>query len=119
MSIIYDIIILIWMHFIADFILQTDKMATNKSTSNQYLALHCIVYSIPFFWFGWMFAIVNGVAHFLTDWITSRVTTALHKKGERKWFFVAIGFDQAIHMTTLIITLFILGETYGIDGLMW
>jgi len=108
-----DIIILIWIHFIADFILQTDKMAMNKSKSNKYLALHCLAYSLPLLWFGWVFALVNGIAHFMTDWITSRATTKLHQKGERHWFFVVIGLDQAIHMTTLVLTLMIFGEDYG------
>lgn len=98
------IIALIWVHFVADFILQTDKMALNKSSDNRWLLAHVVVYTIPFTLFGLQFALVNGVAHFLTDCITSRATTALHKKGERHWFFVVIGLDQAIHMTTLFLT---------------
>ncbi len=108
-----DIIILIWIHFIADFILQSDKMATNKSKSNKYLAVHCLIYSLPLLWFGWLFALVNGTAHFITDWITSRATTNLHQKGERHRFFVVVGLDQAIHMTTLVLTLILLGGNYG------
>lgn len=102
------VIALIWMHFIADFILQTDKMALNKSTSNSWLAFHVAIYSLPFLWFGWKFAIFNGLAHFITDWITSRGTSFLWKKQERHWFFALIGLDQAIHMSTLILTLKIL-----------
>ena len=97
-------IILIWLHFIADFILQTDKMAINKSSSNRWLGLHVSVYTVPFFWFGWRFALVNGAAHFVTDWLTSRGTSYLWKKEERHWFFALIGLDQAIHMTTLFLT---------------
>lgn len=103
MSII-TILILIWIHFVADFILQSDAMAKNKSKSNKWLLLHVAVYSIPFLWFGWLFTLVNGVAHFVTDFITSRITSKLHAKGEIHWFFVVIGFDQAIHITTLILT---------------
>lgn len=95
---------LIWIHFVADFVLQSDTMAKNKSSSNKWLLLHCIVYTIPFLWFGWKFALINGVAHFATDWITSRCTAALWKKGERHWFFVLIGLDQAIHLTILVAT---------------
>ncbi len=92
------------MHFIADFILQTDTMATMKSKSSKWLSIHVIVYSIPFLYFGWLFALINGVSHFVTDFITARATSYLWQKEKRHWFFVVIGFDQAIHMTTLILT---------------
>lgn len=100
----FEIILLIWLHFIADFILQTDKMAKNKSKSNKWLTIHIVIYSIPFFWFGWLFAILNGIGHWVTDYYTSRYTSYLWAKEKRHWFFVVIGLDQAIHMTTLILT---------------
>lgn len=105
-----DFIILIWMHFFADFILQSDKIAINKSKDNKTLALHCLIYSIPLFWFGWLYALVNGIAHFITDWISSRAASKLYQANERHWFFVVIGLDQAIHLTTLFLTLPLLGN---------
>ena len=99
------IIGLIWLHFITDFLCQTDQMALNKSTSNKWLGIHVLTYSSLFFlFFGWKFALINGIGHFITDWITFRATSYLWKKEERHWFFVVIGFDQAIHMTTLLLT---------------
>jgi hypothetical protein len=95
---------LIWVHFVADFLLQTDKMATNKSTSNKWLGIHVAVYTIPFLCWGWKFALINGAAHFVTDWFTSRGTSYLWKREKRHWFFALIGLDQAIHMTTLALT---------------
>jgi len=101
---IIDIILLIWVHFVADFVLQTDKMAINKSSSNKWLLYHVVVYTIQFFWFGYIFAIVNGIAHFIVDYITSRATSYLWSKDKRHWFFVVIGLDQALHFTILVST---------------
>lgn len=110
MDIVNNILILIWLHFLADFILQSDAMVKNKSKSNKWLLYHIIVYSIPFTIFGWLFAIVNGIAHGITDYVTSRITSKLWAKGKVHWFFVVIGLDQAIHLTTLILTFQYLGK---------
>ena len=95
---------LVWVHTLADFALQSDKMAINKSSSNKWLALHVAIYSLPMMLFGWRFALANFAAHFCTDWVTSRMTSRLWKAGERHWFFVVIGIDQALHMTALVLT---------------
>lgn len=97
------LLLLVWLHFIADFVLQNDKMAHNKSSSNKWLSIHVAIYTLPFFPFGWQFALLNGAAHWITDYFTSRATTALYKRGENHWFFVVIGFDQAIHMTCMVL----------------
>ncbi len=98
------IFLLIWAHWIGDFILQTDEMAMNKSTSNVWLAHHISMYMLVLFPFGFFFAIANAAAHFATDWITSRITSYLWKKNDRHNFFVVIGLDQALHMSMFILT---------------
>ena len=101
---ITDIILIIWMHFLADFILQSNWMAQNKSKANFPLFVHTVVYTGIFLLLDPIYAIVNGVAHFVTDWITSRWSKYYWGKGNVHNFFVVIGFDQAMHMTTLILT---------------
>lgn len=99
----------IWVHFVADFVLQSDWMAMNKS-KNSLLGIgamwvHFGIYTVtlvPFF--GCRFSIVNGLLHFATDMITSRATSYLWTHQQRHWFFVVIGFDQAIHLTCLLLT---------------
>lgn len=114
---IYDIILIFWLHFIADFVLQTNYMAMNKSKSNRALLLHCFAYSVPFFvWFiidytlelmllyGLWFIAINTFTHFWIDFVTSRITSKLYEKQKYRLFFNVIGFDQALHMTILVLT---------------
>jgi hypothetical protein len=101
-------IMVIWVHFIADFVLQTDAMAVNKSKSSGWLGIHSLCYGLPFLIWGWRYAAVNAVCHFFIDGITSRGTARLWQEGERHWFFVLIGFDQALHLTVLFLLLGVL-----------
>jgi len=100
----------LFLHFVGDFILQTDRMALNKSKSNTWLTAHIGAYSILItIVFGPVYAAVNAILHFCTDYVTSRITSYLWKKEERHWFFVTIGADQLIHALCLLWTL----------GLVW
>ena len=102
----WSFIALVWLHFLGDFILQTDEMAINKSKSIKWLSIHCFIYGTVFLpFFGWQFAAATFLFHWITDFWTSRATSYLYEKN-RHWFFVMIGFDQAIHFTTLFLTLF-------------
>lgn len=98
------LLFLIWTHWFADFILQSDKIALNKSNSNITLLQHVALYGVCFIWAGWQFALANAVLHFATDWVTSRATKKLYQAGHRHWFFVVIGLDQALHMTAILLT---------------
>lgn len=98
------IILIVCIHTLSDFILQTNKMATNKGTSNFWLTFHVVVYTIPWITIGWLYALVNGILHWITDWITSRINRRSLSRGSNKGFFVGVGIDQAIHYITLFTT---------------
>lgn len=98
-------------HFVCDFILQSDKMAVNKSKSWYWLTMHVLAYSVGLTMFAIplfgltsvlvMFIWINAVLHFVTDAVTSRITSYFWKNEQRHWFFVTIGFDQVIHYACL------------------
>jgi hypothetical protein len=103
--VIEKLILVVWLHFLADFILQTDKVAVNKSSSFWWLTVHAAVYSLPFFLIGWHYALINAGLHWCVDAVTSRIAKYFFTHNQRHWFFVVIGCDQAIHATCLILTL--------------
>jgi hypothetical protein len=103
------IYLVIFSHWFADFVMQNDKMAINKSTSNLWLGNHVCMYTLCMLPFGLKYATVNGAIHFCVDWVTSRRTSTLWKQGRRHDFFVVIGLDQAIHMAFLILTMPLIG----------
>ena len=110
---VWVVLFFLAVHWFADFVLQSDWMAVNKSKRWDALAFHVLVYTavlaaaaqftMPPAAAMW-FPLINGVLHFATDAVTSRITSALHARGERHWFFVVIGFDQLLHYTALFST---------------
>ena len=110
------VIALLAIHWFGDFFLQSDWMALNKSKNWLALSVHVSIYTTTLFvlmsivtgHFALVYALVNGVLHFGTDAITSRITASLYKQKKNHWFFVVVGIDQLIHYTTLILTLSLL-----------
>lgn len=108
----YTLITIVVCHFVFDFFLQTSEMSKNKSSSNEALSRHVMVYSAGLLqmvmlnfsliseW-GFLFIIINGAAHFITDWVTSRASSALYKEERYHEFFTVIGVDQMVHYITL------------------
>lgn len=109
---------LLLVHWFADFVLQTDWQAQNKSKNNEALTHHVLVYTACLLAGSLMiglpalvaltFTIFNGAFHFATDWFTSRWAAEMHRKGDRHNFFVVVGLDQLIHQLTLAATLWVL-----------
>lgn len=116
------VLVILASHWVGDFLLQTDQQALNKSKSNFWLAAHVTVYTIAVtsllalynihtqqYWKDsviWAkFAGITFAAHFVTDYITSRVNAKLWKANKLHQFFVSVGLDQLLHYTQLLLTL--------------
>lgn len=95
---------LVTFNFMADFVLQSDWMAINKSKSFLPLLVHVAIYDMCFWGFGWKFAAITFAAHFIQDALTSRLNSKLWAAEKRHWFFVAVGFDQLLHTYQLTLT---------------
>ena len=101
-------LVVLIVHFIADFILQSHWMAINKSKSWLALLAHGATYTAMLFACtaagAWQYGLVNGLVHTAVDAVTSRITSALWKRGQVHNFFVVVGADQLIHTTFLLWT---------------
>lgn len=115
MSLLLQYILLLGIHWFADFVLQTHWQASNKSKNNVALFRHVLVYaavlgagSAAIFGpgLGWLaFVWLNFALHFATDYFTSRWTSRLYARQEWHNFFVVVGLDQLIHQCTLAVTM--------------
>ena len=119
-------VLILIVHFLADFALQTHDQASLKSTSNKWLLYHVgtytMVWAIVYFILplqgdfnsplGWLaFVTFIGSTHFITDWLTSRVGKPFWEKKDLHNGFVVVGFDQVIHYLCLW---YVVGKFVGI-----
>lgn len=122
--------IIILIHWVADFVLQTDKQAKGKSKNWTDLLSHTMTYSVVWLavgliwvilsnfnltglyvcdiWFVVKFTIITFLAHTTTDYFTSRVNSKLWSENKVHLFFVSIGFDQILHYAQLFLTFYLL-----------
>lgn len=117
-------ILILIIHFLGDFVLQTNQQAQGKGEGsnlwNKWLAYHVGTYTMVWslvYWilpidpqitsvWGWItFIILIGVPHYLTDWCTSRIGKPFWKSGDLHNGFVVVGFDQVIHYISLILVI--------------
>ena len=118
-----SISVLFWLlvtHWVADFVFQTDWMAQNKSKNNYPLFIHVCTYSAILFIILSpiasssdliVFALLNGILHFIIDFFTSRLSSKLYREGKlgsstipNFGFFSVIGLDQLLHYLCLFTT---------------
>lgn len=110
---ISTILLILAAHWVADFKLQTHWQASNKSKSNIALLRHVSTYILVILLAGIfllgpvngvLWGLFNGVIHFITDYITSRMSSKRWE--EQRWhdFFEVVGADQFCHYATLFLT---------------
>jgi hypothetical protein len=124
---VLGIIIILVGHYVSDFLCQSRYHARRKSTSIKVLTEHVFIYSTMSLCFyislvaaiiimnnellqlstingALMFYIITFVTHWITDFCTSRWTKYLFSQNKEWKFFAVIGFDQLIHVSTLLLT---------------
>lgn len=97
-------------HYVADFVLQSRWMAENKSSNVTALMTHVSIYSLcflPLIYFTdsillFVFLVWNFVTHCIIDFFTSQWTTKFYQEKRMKAFWNTIGFDQFLHVVTLM-----------------
>ena len=109
---------IIMIHLLGDFVFQTNEMALNKSKSNYWLTLHVLVYTLVTF-LGWNFCLLQPsilysigdlfkviilvfTTHWITDYITSRISSKYFEKKDNHNGFLVIGIDQVLHYIQLL-----------------
>ena len=121
---------MLFVHWVADFVCQTDKMAKGKSSSIGELLKHLISYAVVFTvgtfltalaldgkghseWFFkdgfpafWLFVIINAGSHFFIDYVTSRASKLEFDRGNAGTAFKIIGFDQFLHLAIMAVSLY-------------
>lgn len=116
-------ILILIIHFLADFALQTHEQATKKGESNKWLFYHVgtytLIWSVVYMTLPiqseypllhWLtFSLFIGIPHFLVDWVTSRVGKPFWKSGDLHNGFVVVGADQVIHYLCLIAVFYFFG----------
>jgi hypothetical protein len=106
-------------HAVADFKVQTDWQAKNKSKSNEALLRHIGTYALTLasfclpIWYLMngsvstflFYILINASLHFCTDFITSRMSSKYYAEGDHRSFWFIIGMDQLAHQIPLILLL--------------
>lgn len=117
---IIEVLSILFIHWFADFVLQTDEQAKGKSKEWKPLLEHTLNYSLVWVTIGlifsmifpkvftwdkiFMFGFITFIIHTITDYFTSRLNSKLWGEGKVHDFFVSIGFDQWLHYLQLFIT---------------
>lgn len=110
-----NLVLLMLTHWLADFALQTQEQANNKWSNSWALISHVGTYGICMslvllYLMPGEFSIVCKLfacallvsSHYCIDYVTSKITHKLYEEKSYHDFFVVIGFDQFLHLLTII-----------------
>jgi len=124
----WGLLTILMVHWLLDFIIQTDEQAKSKWHSNEALLSHTGIYAggwffaavfmlmsgstdakgnttdAYFIWYALVVAGITFVAHTVTDYITSRESHKYFAKMDTHNGFIIIGFDQILHYVQLYLT---------------
>lgn len=121
---------MMFVHWVADFVCQSDEMVKGKSSSIAALSKHILSYAVVFtvgtfitalaldgkghseqlfkegFATFWAFVFINVGSHFFIDFITSRASKLEFERGNTGTAFKIIGFDQFLHIAIMAVSLY-------------
>lgn len=105
------ILFILFIHWLSDFVFQTDYQARNKSKTLKALIMHTSLYSLTWIslWpllgkYTFYFIGITFIAHTFTDFFTSKLNAKLRSDNNERKFFISLGFDQFLHHVQLILT---------------
>lgn len=110
----HTILLILLIHYLGDFVLQTHEQSQRKSSENKWLFYHTGSYSLIWVLAAWgfyanflaafLFGTITFVFHTATDWVTSRVGKSFWSSGDYHNGFAVVGFDQILHYVQLLLT---------------
>lgn len=119
-----EIFTIIFIHWVADFVMQDEKWALGKSKNSFDLTAHTTAYSILWylpmcimlksFLLPLLFVIITLITHTITDYFTSRIVSKKFANGHygsaipNFGAFTIIGVDQVLHYIQLFLTYYLL-----------
>ncbi|MEP7321888.1 MAG: DUF3307 domain-containing protein [Saprospiraceae bacterium] len=105
------VLFILFIHWLADFVLQTGHQAITKCNNLTSLLSHTLVYSLcwlvlwPMLGLNTLFFIgITFLAHTFTDFFTSKLNSKYRLEKKERELFISVGFDQFLHYVQLILT---------------
>ena len=115
------LVVILFTHWLADFVFQSDETAKNKSSKFKVLLGHALSYAMYwqiticlFYYLNklgaqdvsdvFLFGGITFASHLFIDYVTSKYNKKLWEEGRTHDFFVSIGFDQLLHYLQLWFT---------------